>query len=63
MSRESDVNLIATMTFSAGAGIGLLAGGAPRVVALVALVPAVAVGLSLLGRFEPRARLGRRTTA
>jgi hypothetical protein len=61
----SDEMLTAGTTLSLGLAIGMLVGGAPRILVALALIPAAAMGLTLLDRNSNRAGSGssRRPTA
>jgi hypothetical protein len=50
LEEMDDQALLAGTTFSLGLGIGLFVGGAHRLLVVAALVPAVAMLLTLLGR-------------
>jgi hypothetical protein len=59
MEAGSDQALIVGASMSFGFAAGLLVGGAPRLLVTVALVPAVAMGMTLLdrsGRMQARGR-------
>lgn len=58
----SDEMLTAGTTLSLGMAIGLLVGGAPRVLVALALLPAAAMGLTLLDRSSRGANRTRRTS-
>ena len=61
----SDEMLTAGTTLSLGLAIGMLVGGAPRILVALALIPAAAMGLTLLDRNSNRSGSGatRRPTA
>jgi hypothetical protein len=61
----SDEMLTAGTTLSLGLAIGMLVGGAPRILVALALIPAAAMGLTLLDRNSNRSATGasRRPTA
>jgi hypothetical protein len=50
----SDERIAAGTTLSLGLAIGMLIGGAPRLLTAVALVPVAAMGLAMLDRRSPR---------
>ena len=56
----SDEMLTAGTTLSLGLAIGMLVGGAPRILVALAMIPAAAMGLTLLDRSA--AARNRRTT-
>jgi hypothetical protein len=59
----SDEMLTAGTTLSLGVAIGMLVGGAPRLLVALALIPAAAMGLTLLDRNgRSGARTGSRST-
>ena len=62
MEAGSDEMLTAGATLSLGLAIGLLLGGANRILVALALIPAAAMGLTLLDR-NSRAGRGRRAPA
>jgi dienelactone hydrolase len=55
LDTEPETNLVALLGFSAGATLGLLVGGAPRLVAVTGLLPMIALGFALLDRQRPGA--------
>ena len=58
----SDEMLSAGTTLTFGLAIGLLIGGANRLLVAAALVPVAAMGLTLLGRANGRSRGGGKTS-
>jgi hypothetical protein len=54
IDRASDERISAGTTLSLGLAIGLLVGGAPRLLTAAALVPVAAMSLALLDRRMPR---------
>jgi hypothetical protein len=54
----SDARVSAGVTLSLGLAIGMLIGGAPRLLTILALVPVAAMGLVMIDR-RPRATGGR----
>jgi hypothetical protein len=54
----SDERVSAGVTLSLGLAIGMLIGGAPRLLTILALVPVAAMGLVMIDR-RPRASAGR----
>ncbi len=54
----SDTRVTAGVTLSLGLAIGMLIGGAPRLLTLLALVPVAAMGLVLVDR-RPKTSTGR----
>jgi hypothetical protein len=59
----SDEMLTAGTTLSLGLAIGMLVGGAPRILVALALIPAAAMGLTLLDRNSRGAGRNRRVPA
>jgi len=57
IDRASDERISAGTTLSLGLAIGLLVGGAPRLLTAAALVPVAAMSLALLDRRTPRTAL------
>jgi hypothetical protein len=55
IERGSDDRLSAGATLSLGLAIGLLIGGAPRLLIVLALAPAAAIGLQIVDRQKGRA--------
>lgn len=60
LSTGSDASLTVGAAFSLGLALGMLAGGANRILVTLALIPAAAMGMTLLDRMNNRTR---RTTA
>jgi hypothetical protein len=58
----SDEMLTAGTTLSLGLAIGMLVGGAPRILVALALIPAAAMGLTLLDRNSRTAQARARRT-
>lgn len=56
----SDARVSAGVTLSLGLAIGMLIGGAPRLLTILALVPVAAMGLVMIDR-RPKASGGRGT--
>jgi hypothetical protein len=54
----SDARVSAGVTLSLGLAIGMLIGGAPRLLTILALVPVAAMGLVMIDR-RPRSATGR----
>ena len=54
----SDERVSAGVTLSLGLAIGMLIGGAPRLLTILALVPVAAMGLVMIDR-RPRTNAGR----
>jgi hypothetical protein len=63
METGSDEMLTAGTTLSLGLAIGMLVSGAPRLLVALALIPAAAMGLTLLDRNGSRSGAGRSRTA
>lgn len=61
METGSDEMLTAGTTLSLGLAIGMLVAGAPRLLVALALIPAAAMGLTLLDRNGNNARSGTTT--
>ncbi|HYH92327.1 MAG TPA: hypothetical protein VD763_04130 [Candidatus Saccharimonadales bacterium] len=59
----SDESLSAGTLVSVGFALGLLVGGAPRLLVLLALIPAAAMGLTLLDRQTGTTKPGTSATA
>lgn len=59
----SDQQISAGATMSLGLAIGMLLGGAPRLLIALALLPVAAIGLVLLDRRAPRPSGGSRATS
>ena len=59
IERGSDERVSSGVTLSLGLAIGMLIGGAPRLLTVLALVPVAAMGLVLVDR---RSRTGASTT-
>ena len=55
IDRSSDQQISSGVTLSLGLAIGLLLGGAPRILTAIALIPVAALGLALLDRRAPAA--------
>lgn len=53
IERGTDQQISAGVTLSLGLAIGLLIGGAPRLLTAIALVPVAAMGLALIDRQSP----------
>ena len=60
IERGSDERVSAGVTLSLGLAIGMLIGGAPRLLTILALVPVAAMGLVMIDR-RPRTSAGRTT--
>jgi hypothetical protein len=58
LDEQPELNLVAGMAFSVGMGLGLLIGGAPRVLALLGISPAIAFAFALAGRSAPKRASG-----
>ena len=56
LSAGSDASLTVGAAFSLGLALGLLAGGANRILVTLALIPAAAMGMTLLDRMSNRGR-------
>jgi hypothetical protein len=56
LSAGSDTGLAVGASFSIGLALGLLVAGAGRILVALALIPAAAMGLTLLDRGSARAR-------
>ena len=54
IEQGSDNSLMAGATLSLGLSIGLLIGGAPRLLIVMALTPAAAIGLQIVDRQKTR---------
>jgi hypothetical protein len=64
IERSSDERVAAGVTLSLGLAIGMLLGGAPRILTVLALVPVAAFGLVLMDRRNPGSRAsGSRSSA
>lgn len=63
METGSDEMLTAGTTLSLGLAIGMLVSGAPRLLVALALIPAAAMGLTLLDRNGGRSSAGRSRTS
>src|SRR3954471_22248024 len=50
IERSSDERVAAGVTLSLGLAVGMLIGGAPRILTALALIPVAAIGLVLLDR-------------
>jgi hypothetical protein len=63
MEAGSDEMLTVGASLSLGLAIGMLVGGAPRILVALALIPATAMGVTMLDRYSgARSTSGRRTT-
>jgi hypothetical protein len=56
LSTGSDASLTVGAAFSLGLALGMLAGGANRILVTLALIPAAAMGMTLLDRMNNRAK-------
>jgi hypothetical protein len=54
LDEMDDQALVAGTTFSLGLGIGLFVSGAHRLLVVAALIPAIAMALTLIGRQQPK---------
>jgi hypothetical protein len=63
MEAGSDEMLTVGASLSLGLAIGMLVGGAPRILVALALIPATAMGFTLLDRYSGTRPSGRRATS
>lgn len=63
IEKSSDERVAAGVTLSLGLAIGMLLGGAPRLLTVLALVPVAAFGLVLMDRRTTATGRGSRSTA
>ena len=63
MEAGSDEMLTVGASLSLGLAVGMLIGGAPRILVAVALIPATAMGFTLLDRYSGARPAGRRITS
>lgn len=56
LSTGSDASLTVGAAFSLGLALGMLAGGANRILVTLALIPAAAMGMTLLDRMNNRTK-------
>jgi hypothetical protein len=63
MEAGSDEMLTVGASLSLGLAIGMLVGGAPRILVAMALIPATAMGFTLLDRYSGTRPAGRRITS
>jgi hypothetical protein len=63
MEAGSDEMLTVGASLSLGLAVGMLIGGAPRILVALALIPATAMGFTLLDRYSGARPAGRRITS